>query len=54
MPPSSRVALSEAFCSYCGYPLIARLVLSLLPTAAARSSKGREGAESRQPIPTRR
>ena len=39
MPPSSRVALSETFCSYSGYPPIARLVLSLLLTAAARSAK---------------
>ena len=49
MPRPSCVALSETFCSYTGYPPIARLVLSLLPTAAARSSKGANapGAASR-------
>jgi hypothetical protein len=44
MRPSSRVALSEAFCTDLGYPPIACLVLSLLPTAAARSSEGAKGS----------
>jgi hypothetical protein len=33
MPRPSCVALSETFCSYTGYPPIALLVFSLLPTA---------------------
>ena len=37
MPPSSRVALSETFCRYTGYPPIARRVLPLFPTAAPRT-----------------
>jgi hypothetical protein len=51
MPPSSRVVLSETFCSYSGYAPIAGLVPSLLPTAAAHSSNGTKapGAASNPP-----
>jgi len=34
---SSRVAVSETFCRYTGYPPIARRVLPLFPTAAPRT-----------------
>ena len=47
MQPSSRVALSEAFCSYLGVSAD-RVAVPLLPTAAVLV-RGREGSGSRRP-----